>query len=171
MYQQVGVKEISLTQGQVALVDDEDYAVLVLHKWHAVWHPGRRMFYASRGALQRGSRILMHREITSAPPASPVDHRDHNGLNNQRENLRICTSTQNNANKRKARSAKGSRYKGVSRHKTRFKAQCGPRSTNRHVGVFDTEEEAALAYNEAAKRIYGEFAWLNDVKSKDEFGV
>jgi hypothetical protein len=103
--------------------------------------------------------ILMHRVIMKPPLGMDIDHKDHNGLNNQKFNLRICTRKQNARNKR---STGSSIYLGV--YKTKRNYICARISMDgccKHIGNFKTEEAAARAYDEVAKRCHGEFANLN----------
>jgi hypothetical protein len=158
------MKKLKLSQGKVALVDDEDYEWLNQWKWFA--HKDCNTYYAGRSEKINGSRkqIWMHRAIMNTPVGLEVDHIDHNGLNNQRSNLRNCTQSQNHMNQSNMGKSK---YKGVSFFtKKKYKqvraniCVCG---SPIYLGSFLTEEEAALAYNEAAKKYFGEFALLNNV--------
>jgi hypothetical protein len=108
---------------------------------------------------------LMHRIITDAQEGQYVDHINHDTCDNRRENLRICTNAENlhNTNKRKNTISK---YKGVycyKRGKKRYNAYIKHDGRNRSLGYYETEEEAALAYNKAATELFGEFAKLNDI--------
>src|SRR5688500_12272183 len=107
-------KEISLTRGQVAIVDNADFGWLSQWKWYATKH--RNTYYADRNGYishTKHDTIRMHRLILDAPTGIHVDHIDGNGLNNQRSNLRLCTNQQNLAN-RPPLPGKSSQYKGVS---------------------------------------------------------
>jgi hypothetical protein len=153
-------KEIPLTRGRVALVDDADYPALAQHKWSA--HRGPTGYeYAARGVWGNGRvhSVAMHRVILAPPPDCDVDHIDHNALNNQRANLRLCTASQNGANARKCSQPKTSEYKGVcwaTRHR-RWVAKI----KRRQIGYFKNEADAARAYNIAAFAEWGHFAHLN----------
>ena len=153
------MKEILLTKGYVALVDDRDYEELSQYKWSASVRTTR--VYAVRAGPpdEDGKRkgIYMHRQILMLSSGEQADHIDHDGINNQRANLRICTNAQNSANRRK-RSGSSSRFKGVSWHAREMKWIVTIR-----VGQFDDENEAAKAYNDAACAVFGEHAALNDV--------
>ncbi len=106
----------------------------------------------------------MHRQIMGAPAGMVVDHVNHKTLDNQRENLRVCTQSQNNANQRKTRGA--SRFKGVAWHKRtgKWHARIGKNGRRHHLGCFNNEALAAQAYNAAALEHFGEFALLNEVE-------
>jgi hypothetical protein len=154
------MKEIQLTQGKVAIVDDEDYEYLSQWKWHA--RESRYTWYAAR---HDGNKMIsMHRAITGAPSGLLVDHKDGDGLHNWRGNLRVCTLTQNGQNRRRQKNST-SGYKGVSL--TRENGVWGSRiSVNKQeifLGSFDSAEDAAIAYNHAALEYFGEFASFNDI--------
>ena len=157
------MKTITLTQGQVALVDDEDYPPLSLHRWYAQWEPHGKTFYAARHVRELGKKktITMHRMVMNALPNQTVDHWDHNGLNNRKENLRLCTGTQNQANQKKVRGS--SQFKGVCFLKKRNKWLCsiGFKNKTYFIGHFNNEVDAARAYNSAALKLFGGFALIN----------
>lgn len=98
----------------------------------------------------------MHRQITAAQKGFDVDHINHDGLDNQRANLRVCTRHENMGNRRKVRGQ--FKHKGVSRHGRRFKAEIYCNGKKHYLGLFSTPEEAGKAYSEGAKRFYGVFA-------------
>ena len=157
------MKEIKLTQGKVTLVDDEDYEYLNQWKWCIV--KGNNNYnYAYNYKLG-----LMHRFILRTPQKLMTDHKDHDGLNNQRNNLRICTNGQNQMNKK---SCGKSKYLGVwyITHKRKDKkytyiiSMIVIEGKQIYLGQFKTEEDAALAYNEAAIKYHGEFANLNVIE-------
>lgn len=155
------MREIPLTQGQVALVDDEDFERLNTYKWHA--HKMGNTYYAARtGPRPDRHFIYMHHQIIGRPGTGcEIDHQDGNGINNQRYNLRLVTHEQNTMNRR---STKGvSRFKGVSWHKDRNKwlSQIQTSRKRKYLGYFNSEEDAARAYDAAALEYFGEFAALN----------
>lgn len=162
------MKEIKLSQGKVALVDDEDFEYLNQWKWAA--YKSKNSFYAGRAEMKNGKckTILMHRVILKITEKKIfIDHRDRNGLNNQRYNLREATHKQNQSNAAPL-IGKISKYKGVTYNrdkgrKKRWVANIFPNGKTVHIGHFLTEEEAALAYNKKAIEIQGEFAYLNHV--------
>lgn len=154
------MKFIPLTQGQFAIVDDEGYEELSRRKWCALKGSDGK-YRAIRGY---DPAVYMHRQIMNAPKGMDVDHINHNPLDNQKTNLRICTRSQNNQNKLAHKSAK-SKYKGVHYHKPQKKwmarlALNGKRFT---LGAFNNEIDAAKAYNKAATKYFGEYACLNPV--------
>jgi hypothetical protein len=161
------MKEIPLTQGKVALVDDEDYEALSQYSWHASYDRTRKMDH--QHLAQRSSKIagkwrsvLMHREILQALPGVQVDHIDGNPLNNQRANLRLCSARENSHNRRlSARNTSG--FKGVTyckRTKAWLTSICAD-GRKKHLGYFEDKIEAAKAYDRAASELHGEFAYLN----------
>lgn len=154
-------KEISLTRGKVAIVDDEDYERLSQYKWRCNSH-GYAVRSEWRGAGLLPRFIAMHREVLGADGNVRADHIDGNRLNNQKFNLRECTESQNQMNRGK-HVRTSSQYKGVSFFKetSRWRAYIQLEGKGKHLGFFDNEVEAAKAYNVAAKQFYGEFARLN----------
>ena len=152
------MKEIPLTQGKVALVDDEDYDYLMQWKWCAT--KDYNTYYANReGSVKEDNKkFIMHRVIMNTPDNMVVDHIDHNGLNNQKSNMRNCSPKENSRNMR-PRGKTG--YLGVCYDRKYIKACIKIRGKNRHLGNYKTEEEAARAYDKVAKEYYGEFANLN----------
>lgn len=181
------MKLIPLTQGKFAMVDDEDYDFLMQWKWFA--KKSGKYFYAARGIFSGkysdagnplSDFILMHRVILNTPKELFGDHVDHNTLNNQKYNLRNCTKNQNGANKSSAKNST-SKYLGVSfkenvtKYNTtlgrkvsitkRWRATIKVNGKHKHLAYFPStkqgEKDAALCYNEAAKKYHGEFANLN----------
>lgn len=153
------MKEIYLSQGQIALVDDEYFEYLNGFKWYAL--KARNTFYAARKIWVSGKQktILMHWEVMNG---KGIDHIDGNGLNNQKSNLRFCTQSENCMNTRKYAN-KSSLYKGVSFFKrdSNWRAQIMINRKEIHLGYFTSEVNAAKAYNEKAIELFGEFANLN----------
>ncbi len=164
-----GAKLIPLTRDMFAIVDPEDYQRFREYKWYA--KKGRSTYYAGSGmrVFKDGKFIgvkqkTMHRLITNAPKGMVVDHINHNGLDNRRKNLRLCTVSQNNRNRRPiTRPNKGSKYKGVTFDKKRnyFKALIQHNKKKYFLGSFKSQIKAAKAYDKAAKKFFGEFAYLN----------
>lgn len=151
------MKMIPLTQGKFALVDDEDFEYLTQWKWCAV--RSDTTFYAERG--ESGHHIRMHADIMNNPKGMEVDHRNRNGLDNRRENLRVCTNQQNKMNRGRF-SSNTSGFKGVSLtdHGT-YQARIQVNKKRINLGSFADATQAARAYDKAANQYFGEFAWLN----------
>lgn len=152
-------EQIPLTKGKFAIVDNEDYAYLSQWKWCYVAGG-----YAMRAEGPRRNKqyVYMHRTITAAPAGVEVDHINGNGLDNRRSNLRLAIGNQNHRNKRK-QPGKSSQYKGVCwfAARNKWKASITVNYKQMFLGDFDDEIEAAKAYDEAARRLFGEFALLN----------
>lgn len=142
-----------LTQGFVAFVSPQDALFLSEAMWH-VLISSDKLVYAIR--IKKGRRVRLHRELLS-DPSSDVDHRDHNGLNNRRSNLRTCLPVQNSGNSRQRAGASG--FRGV--HAVKQTGRWCACIAHRHLGTFDTPEEAAKAYDIAAIKRFGEFAMTN----------
>src|SRR5687767_11476247 len=138
-------KQIPLTQGKAALVDDGMYDYLAQWKWHYV------NGYAVRSETVPGTgkqkAVFMHRVIANAPHGVEVDHvHTEEKLNNTRQNLRACTHAENQHNRRKyANNSSG--YKGVASSGTKWRAIIRNQGVRLHIGVFDTPEDAARAYD------------------------
>lgn len=155
------MKKIPLTKGLITLVDDEDYDFLSQWKWCA-----HSSGYAVRSEICEGKckTIWMHRIIMNTPEGMKTDHKDGNRINNQKSNLRHCTTSQNGANRQSQKAS--SIYKGVSWNKKikRWKSAIKINGNVHFLGWFKNEIGAALAYNNSAKKFFGEFAKLNEVK-------
>lgn len=167
------MKTITTKKGEQILVDDEDYEYLKNFTWGARGICGTR--YAYNGTIG-----LMHRVILGLSDRKiTVDHKDRNGLNNQKENLRIATSSENACNKNPSGEVK---YLGVTKSmysvthydevgnmirmkckRDKYIAKIAKKGKTKYLGIYKTPEEAALAYNKAAIEIHGEFANLNKV--------
>ena len=166
---------IQLSRGLFATVNAEDFDRLSRHKWSALKSGSGPIYAARKITVSKNNRkvILMHRVIANAMQGQKVDHRNGNGLDNRRDNLRICTDQENMQGFKTARKNKTSQYRGVHfRVKSRrWIAQISVDKKVKHLGCFPTEEEAAKAYDEAAARYFGEFAHLNDVLNRGGRGV
>lgn len=149
-------KEIQLTQGKVTLVDDEDYMMLVdMGRWH----------YSS-GYAVRAPGVRMHRVIMNAAKGAQIDHINGDPLDNRRGNLRVCTNSQNQMNRKVSRGE--SKFKGVVWQARKYcrgawRAVIIKDGVVKYLGSFKTDREAAAAYNAAAIELYGAFATLNDL--------
>jgi hypothetical protein len=155
-------KEIKLTQGKVAIVDDEDFEYLNQWKWFANKFRGK--FYAVRSfrTNKKCSSILMHRIIMNPIKGYVIDHIDGITLNNLKNNLRICTHGENLRNQKMSVKNK-SGFKGVYWHKLGKKWAVSINIDKKilYLGLFTDLKEAAKTYNSAALKYHGEFAKLN----------
>jgi hypothetical protein len=153
------VKEIPLRNGGVVVVDDDDHAFLSKYTWSRLDDEDRS--YAAFWGMMAGrrQRFLMHRLILGFGNFE-VDHRDGNGLNNQRGNLRPASKNQNQHNRGPMKKG-SSRFKGVWKLRNRWRAGITVNRVKFHIGVFDTQELAAAAFNEAALKHHREFSRLN----------
>lgn len=151
------MKLIVLSQGKVAIVDEQDFTRVSSYKWYAA-NVKKRNWYAQ--AMIDGKIVLMHRFILGISSGQCIDHINGDGLDNTRSNLRVATNAQNQHNTVKVRGA--SKYKGVSFHSPSGKWRSAIRVNGiRHwLGVFHTESEAAEAYAAAAKMMHKEYAPL-----------
>jgi len=154
--------EIPLTQNKTAIIDDCDLIEIGKHKWCAGCYDGK--WYAVRGTYNNGVKrnVFMHRQLTSAIKGQQVDHKDGNGLNNSRDNLRFSTQQQNVFNQRPT--GKGtSKYKGVSWDKSSnsWYSAIKFNGKSRNLGHYKNETDAAIAYDSAAIKFFGEFARPN----------
>lgn len=147
------VARIQLAGGWVAVVDAADLALLAGRRWCAF--RSRRTVYA----YANRPKVFMHRLVAGAGPGEQIDHRDGDGLNNRRTNLRRATTSQNGGNMAPRPSRHG--YKGVTPARSRWAARIMVGYRRRHLGTFDSPEEAARAYDEAAREAWGEYARTN----------
>jgi hypothetical protein len=169
------MKEIPLTKGQVALVDDNAYEYLIQWKWWAMKH-GRTYYACRKTSIRNGKRrqVSMHHEVFKLNfglDIGQLDHVDSNGCNNQLENLREANAVENNRNRTK-KDNYSSKYKGVSWDKDNRKWRvsiasgesliCGKiKHRQMYVGLFSDEVEAAMAYDREAIKCFHEFAKTN----------
>ena len=158
------MKTIKLTRGYEAIVDDEDFEELSKHRWcaHSARSPTKEYVYAMRGISAGGKNrcIKMHRQIMGHPEGKFVDHIDGNTLDNRRCNLRVATHSQNIANST-LRNQKLSEFRGVFRQKNRWRVLIRSEGQGHYLGSFISEIAAANAYDQAARRLHGQFARLN----------
>lgn len=156
------MRQIPLTKGLVAMVDDEDFDLISQVKWQAM--SGNTTPYARHNwrdkVTGKWMTDLMHRVITGVGPGMVVDHLDRNGLNNCRSNLRICTVSENNA-RRISMVGSLTGFRGVRPNGNAFAAKITFNRRSIHLGTFPTPELAARAYDAAALDLHGPFACLN----------
>lgn len=159
------MKKIYLKNDLYCLVDDDDFEKMSKYKWH-FQTAGKDYFYGYAYSVIDGKRIGMHRLIIGAQAKNQVDHINCNPLDNQKNNLRICTNQQNGFNRRKIKPF-SSLYKGVFRvHRNgRYAAQIRLNGEPIRIGTFYKQKDAALAYNRKAIELFGEFANLNVINS------
>lgn len=143
------------------LVDDEDFDRIAILPWNIKNSHNTKYAHTWFYDTSPRRRVMLHRHILGEPD-SWIDHIDGNGLNNQKENLRLCNPIQNARNARKVAKAT-SCYKGVWADRNKWRSQIMVNGTRLPLGTYNSEEHAALAYNEKAKELFGEFAVLNEV--------
>lgn len=155
------MREIHLTKGAVALVDDEDFETLSRRRWYATVMAGG-LTYAATSIDRRN--VTMHRLLLDAPEGHVIDHVNGNTLDNRRANLRVATVRQNNINAATP-STNTSGYRGVSwdKEKGKWRVQIRLNGKVKRLGRFDDIKDAARAYNDAATAHFGEFARIEPV--------
>ncbi|QDX93603.1 hypothetical protein EEL30_15635 [Brevibacillus laterosporus] len=162
-------REIPLTKGEVAIVDDLDYELLSRYKWHYVssGYAGRSIHH--RDTIAR-SFVLMHRKIVGAPVGKVVDHINGNKLDNRRSNLRIVDQTKNQANRQQLNRNNKSGFRGVSWSKAAGKWESSVMFLGKkiYLGIYESPVDAAVAYNTKASELFGDCAQLNDIPKEDD---
>lgn len=152
------MREIQLSRGYVAIVDDDDFERVGAFKW--TFFPAGRSRYAYRKKDRKN--LFLHRFILDAPAGIEVDHVNSDGLDNRRANLRLATRIEQQRNMRMHRD-NASGFKGVCRRDdlNGWQATICHNGKNRYLGIFQTAPEAAAAYDRAARELHGEFARTN----------
>lgn len=157
------MKEIELTQSLTCLIDDGDFSIISAHKWYAKKHGN--IFYAYTNLTDSNGKrfsMAMHRLLLNPSSLEQVDHKDRNGLNNCRSNIRICSRSENMIN-RVLKNSTGFRGVFLIRKTGRFTGAIQVGKKRIRVGCFKTAKEAAAAYNVKAKEMHGAFAVLNNL--------
>jgi hypothetical protein len=158
---------IEMNRGFSTIVDEEDFGWLSEFNWFitGIDKGNASLYYARRNAkIINGTRspaVMMHVAIIGRKPGFVTDHKNENGLDNRKENLRICLQSQNTARRKWGPRRSSSGYRGVSQNGD---GNWYVRASYDYVGTFATELEAAIAYNRFAREKYGEFASLNPVE-------
>lgn len=151
-----GTHSVPLTRGMVAIIDSSDAPSVGTLNWCAVRYS--RTWYAC--SRRNRKHVYLHREVMGHPVDKDVDHRNLNGLDCRRENLRVASKSQN-AHNAPAQRRNTSGFKGASLHRTgRWLSQIRVRGHTHYLGLHDTPELAHAAYGAAAERLCGEFARL-----------
>lgn len=153
------MKELALTKGLVALVDDADFHLTEGFRWCASKSKGNATYYAKSARTVKRAPVYLHRLIMQPDGKRVVDHRDGNGLDCRRSNMRVCTQAQNAANC--VKKGKSSIYRGIKKCYGGWMARLKFNYREIYLGYYRSEIEAAAAYNEGAKIYFGEFARLN----------
>lgn len=144
-------RELKLPCGKIALIDEEDAEHVMKFKWHY-----NALGYVARGTTRTGiAHTTLHRFVTDAPKGMEVDHINHNGLDNRKMNLRVCTRSENMANRRQKGWSISSRNKA-----NPFISAICKDGKRRHLGYFPTAEAAAEAYHKARRELFGDFAYV-----------
>lgn len=156
------MKEIVLSKGRVAIVDDGDFDRVNAFEWRA-WKHKLGYFYAIHSNFDGKQSRLMHRFILGITnPKIKVDHINGDTLDNRRQNIRLATQSQNGMNRTRKQMNNKTGFRGVYLEKKRnkFRAEISINGKGKYVGIFNTAEEAAKAFDKAAKETYGEFCGI-----------
>jgi hypothetical protein len=154
------MKKIRLTQDKFALVDDADYEKVSQYKWfYKIGYAARQQHIGMVEGKQIQRTVFMHRLILDAPEGLEVDHKNMDGLDNRRKNIRLATRTQNQIN-RGPQQDNTSGYKGVlwAKQNRKWRAYITIKGKTIHLGLYENIEDAAKRRQEVEKQLYGEFA-------------
>lgn len=163
------LKKIELQNGLVTLIDAEDYWKVKDYHWYAAWDnhtDSWRVVANKRKDKGKYTLVQLSRVIMDPKPGEHVDHRNHDTLDNRKENLRCCSPTEN---RRNCRPMGSSKYKGVSKHGNGWIAQATFEKEKIYLGFYKDDKDAAKAYDIFASSNYGEFAWLNQEHYPEDF--
>jgi len=159
------MKKIPLTQNKYAIVDDEDYEFLSKWKWHA--NKSGKNYYARRNLnLSSGTRtcLEMHRQINNTPPGQITDHINRDSLDNRKCNLRTVCRSRNIQNSSEKIGVSGLRGVSWNIANNKWAARICYKAKREFLGLFDNKEDAAIAYNEASRKIYGNGGFINKLE-------
>ena len=151
---------VPLNHGRIALIDINDAPEVLKYKWHGWKSKKGKSYYVCRGKKvnKKQTIILLHRFLLNAKKEELVDHKDRNGLNCRRKNIRIATRQQNNINSVQYNPLG---FRGITENKNKFLAGISYDNKSIHLGTFNDAKSAARAYDKKAKELHGEFAILN----------
>ncbi len=156
-----------LGKGHYAIVDDIDYEEFSSYEWHLSSSGYARRIDRSRWRENVSEIIFLHKVVANATKGQQIDHINRNKLDNRRCNLRLCNSSENMQNRKKhhikSNSIYASKYTGVKRHGKKWLSRIHKDNRCIHIGLYVTEEEAALAYNQKALELFGENAYVNNI--------
>ena len=149
-----------------ARVDADELRRVLAHRWIVVG--GYPATWIWNGPAKKGTFLALHRMVTNAPAGVLVDHKRGNTLDARRSMLRFATPSQNSANRRASRRGRSAKHRGVTLHRQsgRWQAQAKHRDKNHYLGLYETQEEAAQAYNRKARELWGPFAVLNRLPAR-----
>ena len=157
--------EIPLTKGKIALIDDEDYEKVNKHRWHYFIKDNRTTGYAYTNITINGKHFCMgmHRFILNLSDCLHIDHVNSNGLDNRKENLRVCSRSQNRANSILNKN-NSSGFRGVYISLGKWVASIRVNNKSIYLGTYQDKINAAIAYNNAAMKHFREFAKINSIE-------
>lgn len=155
-----------LPKNKFTIIDEEDFKIIKGYKWFA--HKNKTRIYVD--ASKNGKMIRMHRLIMNAKPYEQVDHINGNCLDNRKVNLRLCSNKENTRNRTRLNKNNTSGFKGVSWYKwyNKWLAQIKVDYKTKTLGYFESKEDAAKAYNKAAKKYFNKFANINKIQIQND---